>query len=110
MPRQDNGPGGEPAGTTCRLRCRLRHGAGGDGPVNGQTSRREEVDWAGLPIDLDLAFSQQQRDKVYAQHLTRKRCAQLRRRMDDDDTQVCVCENTDDRSGLSLAVEFMSSQ
>lgn len=36
----------------------------------------EKVDWAGLPIDLDLAFSSNQRDRVYVQHVMRKRGAQ----------------------------------
>jgi hypothetical protein len=38
-----------------------------------------------------LAFSQAQRDKVYAQHLMRKRQAQLRRWLHDS-AQLCVCE------------------
>lgn len=37
-----------------------------------------EVAWAGLPINLDLAFSHVQRDKVYLQHLVRKRWCSLR--------------------------------
>ncbi|WP_025737946.1 hypothetical protein [Mycobacterium genavense] len=32
-----------------------------------------QVAWAGLPINLDFAFSPLQRDKVYMQHLTRER-------------------------------------
>jgi hypothetical protein len=36
------------------------------------------IDWAGLPIDLDFAFSHVQRDKVYVQHLTRERWRSLR--------------------------------
>jgi hypothetical protein len=109
MPREDDGPGGQAVGPACPLRCRSRHGAAGDGPFGGQTSIREEVDWAGFPIDLDLAFSAQKRDKVYAQHLMLKRGAQLRRWLDDG-VQACVCETTDDRGGLSIAVEFLSSQ
>jgi sulfite reductase alpha subunit-like flavoprotein len=35
----------------------------------------ERVDWAGLPVNLDMVFSQRQRDKVYAQHLMRTRAA-----------------------------------
>jgi hypothetical protein len=38
----------------------------------------EQVAWAGLPINLDWAFSQAQRDKVYAQHLMRNRWRSLR--------------------------------
>ncbi|MEM6107133.1 hypothetical protein AAHS21_12820 [Mycobacterium sp. 050272] len=37
-----------------------------------------EVAWAGLPINLDFAFSYAQRDKVYAQHLLRKRWCALK--------------------------------
>ncbi|CDO89565.1 hypothetical protein AWC29_23550 [Mycobacterium triplex] len=32
-----------------------------------------QVAWAGLPINLDFAFSPVQRDKVYMQHLARER-------------------------------------
>jgi hypothetical protein len=49
-----------------------------DGP-DDLASGSDQVDWAGLPINLDLAFSRNQRDKVYAQHLMRRRGAQLRR-------------------------------
>ncbi len=38
----------------------------------------EQVAWAGLPINLDWAFSRAQRDKVYAQHLMRNRWRSLR--------------------------------
>lgn len=34
---------------------------------------RAAVRWAGLPVDLDFAFSRDQCDKVYQQHLMRKR-------------------------------------
>ena len=44
-----------------------------------QESPIERVAWAGLPINLDFAFSQAQRDKVYVQHLTRQRWRALRR-------------------------------
>ncbi|OBJ51643.1 hypothetical protein [Mycobacterium sp. 1423905.2] len=67
---------------TCPLQCRLRQG----GASSAETDR---VDWAGLPVNLDMAFSREQRDKVYAQHQTRKRGALLRRQ---NGTQVCVCE------------------
>jgi hypothetical protein len=43
-----------------------------------QESTAEQVAWAGLPINLDWAFSQAQRDKVYAQHLMRNRWRSLR--------------------------------
>ena len=78
------------AKTVCPLQCRLRYGAASYNP-DDQASTPEHVDWAGLPINLDLAFSQAQRDKVYAQHLMRKRLAQLRRRLHGG-AQLCVCE------------------
>ncbi|WP_231117652.1 hypothetical protein [Mycobacterium intracellulare] len=68
----------------CRLQCRLRTADATEGPVD------ERVDWAGLPVNLDFAFSRDQRDKVYAQHLMRRRGAQFgpwRR-----GASVCVCE------------------
>ncbi|OBG71549.1 hypothetical protein A5714_01190 [Mycobacterium sp. E2462] len=62
------------------MQCRLRYRGGGN----------EHVDWAGLPVNLDFAFSLNQRDKVYAQHERRKRETQLGKRLRD--AQVCVCE------------------
>jgi hypothetical protein len=72
------------------LQCRLRYGAASHNP-DDQASACDYVDWAGLPINLDLAFSQAQRDKVYAQHLMRERRAQLRRWLYDR-ALLCVCE------------------
>lgn len=83
-------PGAGAAKTACPLRCGLRHGAASDNPGD-QASARDHVDWAGLPINLDLAFSQAQCDKVYAQHLLRKQRAQLTRWLPDG-AQLCVCE------------------
>lgn len=94
-----DGPLRDSVQAACPLQCRLRRGAADEEQLD------DRVDWAGLPINLDLAFSSQQRDKVYAQHLTRKRLAQLRRRTDDG-AQVCVCETIDDRAALSIAVDF----
>ncbi|WP_262490839.1 hypothetical protein [Mycobacterium simiae] len=65
----------------CPLQCRLRRGA----------APPDQVDWAGLPVNLDLAFSREQRDKVYSQHLIRKRATQLRR-WNCGLAQVCVCQ------------------
>ncbi|WP_156752054.1 MULTISPECIES: hypothetical protein [unclassified Mycobacterium] len=76
-PLEDTGQAG------CPLRCRLRRAAAGD--------EGDQVDWAGLPINLDLAFSPQQRDKVYRQHLMRKRGTQLRR-WSQDSGRSCACE------------------
>jgi hypothetical protein len=67
------------ANAGCPLHCRLRQGAA------------DQVNWAGLPINLDFAFSQAQRDKVYAQYL-RRRSGTQQSRWFRTDTQVCVCE------------------
>jgi hypothetical protein len=83
-------PVSDAAKTVCPLQCRLRHGAASHYPGD-QTSASDYVDWAGLPINLDLAFSHVQRDKVYAQHLMRKRGAQLRGWLHDG-AQLCACE------------------
>ncbi len=70
----------------CPLQC-WRRGTASDALARA----RDNVDWAGLPINLDLAFSQQQCDKVYRQHLMRKRGAQLWRPLPDAG-ELCVCE------------------
>jgi hypothetical protein len=64
----------------CQLRCRLRRHAAAD-----------HVDWAGLPINLDSAFSREQRDKVYAQHLMRTRDIQPSRWWSDG-APPCACD------------------
>jgi hypothetical protein len=84
-------PGRDILKTGCPLRCRLRHGAAGDSLVGGQASAPDQVDWAGLPIDLDLMFSAVQRDNVYLQHLRFKRGAQLWR-WSQQGAQPCPCE------------------
>jgi hypothetical protein len=86
-----DGPVRDAVKAVCPLQCRLRHGAASDNPRSDQASARDQVDWAGFPIDLDLAFSPQQRDKVYVQHLMRKRGAQLSRWLPEG-AQLCVCE------------------
>jgi hypothetical protein len=73
----------------CPLQCRHRYGAARNNPADQESP--DHVDWAGLPTNLDLAFSQAQRDKVYAQHLMRKRQAQLWPWLHDG-AQLCVCE------------------
>lgn len=80
MAGEAGGGRGGAVGKGCPLRCRLRRRAGAD----------EHVDWAGLPVNLDFAFSPNQRDKVYAQHQMRKRETQLGKRLGD--AHVCVCE------------------
>jgi hypothetical protein len=91
--------------TVCPLQCRLRYGAASDNPGD-QASAYDHVDWAGLPIKLDLAFSQAQCDKVYAQHLMRKRRTQLRRWLYDR-ALLCVCEIVAEDAD---AVESISSR
>jgi hypothetical protein len=76
--------------TVCPLQCWLRYGVVSHNPGD-QALACDHVDWAGLPVNLDLAFSQAQRDKVYAQHLMRKRHAQLQRWLHGS-ALPCVCE------------------
>ena len=67
----------------CPRQCRLH--------PDGRASAPGHVAWAGLPINLDMAFSCVQRDKVYVQHVMRKQGSQLSRWVHDG-AQVCVCE------------------
>jgi hypothetical protein len=92
--REWDGPVRQTVNTTCPLQCWRRRGDAGD-----QASRRSDVDWAGLPINLDMAFSQQQCDRVYMQHLLRKRRSELLRRSKDF-AQLCVCDVTAERGNL----------
>jgi hypothetical protein len=80
-----DGSRGETLRNACPLRCGLRHG---DRLIDDQ---EPACDWAGFPINLDFAFSQQQRDKVYAQHLMRRRGAQLWRWLQDG-SPPCACD------------------
>lgn len=91
MAGNSDGPGGTAAKKGCPLKCRLRDGAAAGAAPADQGPARDQVDWAGLPVNLDLAFSCQQRDKVYAQHLMRMRGAQLRPWLHRG-AQLCVCE------------------
>lgn len=72
----------------CPLQCRLRYGGTPDEAFSDQ------VDWAGLPVNLDFAFSRDQRDKVYWQHLLRRRGTQFGPWRHG--AHVCVCENADE--------------
>ncbi len=72
-------PVGTPLDTDYALQRRQRYEAADDNP--DQASAPDQIDWAGLPVNLDLVFSPKQRDKVYMQHLMRKRGSQLRRRL-----------------------------
>jgi hypothetical protein len=63
-----------------------------------------------LPINLDLVFSREQRDKVYVQHLMRKRGAQLWRWLHDG-APPCICDIAADYRQLDPgAAESMSSR
>ncbi|OBF68100.1 hypothetical protein A5753_23450 [Mycobacterium sp. 852002-51971_SCH5477799-a] len=66
------------------MQCRLRYAGTADEPVGDQ------CDWAGLPVNLDFAFSRDQRDKVYKQHLLRRRGTQFGPWRHG--AHVCVCE------------------
>ena len=109
MDREWDVPVSDAAKTVCPLQCRLRHGAASHFPGD-QTSAPDYVDWAGLPINLDFAFSHVQRDKVYAQHLMRKRGSQLRR-WSHGGTQLCVCEIAAEDANLDAdAGQYISSR
>ncbi|MCV7092445.1 bifunctional nitrate reductase/sulfite reductase flavoprotein subunit alpha [Mycobacterium interjectum] len=70
----------------------------------------EQMHADGLLTELDLAFSRDQREKVYVQHLMRKRGAQLWRWLQDG-AQLYVCGNADpmakdvDRALCDIAAE-----
>ena len=109
MARECDVPARDAVKTFCPLQCRLRYGAASHNPGD-QASAHDHVDWAGLPINLDLAFSQAQCDKVYAQHLMRKRRAQLRLWLYDR-ALLCVCEIFAEDANLDAdAVESISSR
>jgi hypothetical protein len=78
----------------------------GDCPLQCWLRERDHVDWAGLPINLDMAFSQQQCDKVYRQHLLRKRGAQLRRWLPPT-TQMCACEAASEHRNSDAARDYV---
>ncbi len=82
MALESGNPSGARVHAVCPLYCSARQGA-----TNGSTPA-DQVDWAGLPVNLDLAFSPNQRDKVYAQHMKFRRAVPLRRRAQD----TCICE------------------
>lgn len=85
MARESDGPAGTDVRTVCPRHCGARQSAGTGG------APADQVDWAGLPVNLDLAFSQKQRDKVYAQHLKFERTGRFRRSAQD----VCICDMAD---------------
>jgi hypothetical protein len=71
----------------------------------GWASAPGQVEWAGLPVNLDMAFSRVQRDKVYVQHVMRKQGSRLSRWVHNG-AQRCVCEVAED----ATAAESMSSR
>lgn len=73
----------------CPLQCRLRYGGS-----TAEELTSDQVDWAGLPVNLDFAFSRDQRDKVYAQHLLRRRGTQFGPWRHG--FHVCVCDLADE--------------
>ena len=74
-----------------------------------RASRPAQVNWAGLPINLDFAFSREQCDKVYVQHVMRGQGRRLRRY--HDDAQSCTCEvAADHERARTDAAGSMSSQ
>ncbi|ORA08100.1 hypothetical protein [Mycobacterium asiaticum] len=81
MARDLEGSNGTAINTACPLHCRSKNGT-------------DQVDWAGFPVNLDLAFSQNQREKVMAQY-RRLRRGTLLRRQTRDVAQVCACEEAD---------------
>jgi hypothetical protein len=81
----------------------------GDCPLHPRGSAAAQVEWAGLPINLDMAFSRVQRDKVYVQHVMRKQGRQLWP-WSHDAAQLCVCEAAEERTLGSDAAESMSSR
>jgi hypothetical protein len=83
--RKSEGSDSGATNPACPLHCRS-----GNGSSNAPA---DQVAWAGLPVNLDFAFSENQRDKVYAQYLKRRRGAQ--RSALRDISQVCVCEMND---------------
>ena len=91
MARGFDAPDGDAVNTVCPLHGRLRRGAAGDTPPSDGAPALDLVDWAGLPINLDLVFSREQRDKVYLQHLMCKRGTQLSRWWHDG-APLCVCD------------------
>ncbi len=109
MARECDGPLRDAVKIVCPLHGQLRHGAAGDDPPSDQASAHEQVDWAGLPIDLDLVFSQEQRDKVYLQHLKRKRGAQLWR-WSPRGAQLCVCDTAAEEGNLDSEAAKTSSR
>jgi hypothetical protein len=73
--------------TICPVHGRPANGAATD----ARATQPDQVNWAGLPINLDFAFSREQRDKVYVQHVMRNQGRRLWPWLHDD-AAVCSCE------------------
>lgn len=102
--------GGRNGDTVCPLHGPRARDAASAGPCAGRAPAGEQVDWAGLPVNLDMVFSQQQLDRVYAQHLMRERGTRLRRRPRGG-AQPCACDAAPDGGRSSPdAAESMSSR
>jgi hypothetical protein len=106
MAREGDGLGRADEHTDCPLQCWRRRGNAPDHPSSSQTWARDHVDWAGLPVNLDLAFSPQHRDKVYAQHMMRKRGAQLWRWLPRT-AALCVCGASAERFDADVAKDYV---
>jgi sulfite reductase alpha subunit-like flavoprotein len=74
-----------------------------------RASRSDQVNWAGLPVNLDFAFSRGQRDKVYVQHVMRSQGRRLWPWLHDE-AQSCLCEGADHQRVGTDAAESVSSQ
>jgi len=108
--RESDRPDRDAVKAVCPLHSGRRNGAAGDNPLSDPVPARDLVDWAGLPVNLDLVFSREQRDKVYVQHLMRKRGTQPWRWLHDD-AQPCTCDVTADHGRRAPeAAESMSSR
>src|ERR1700722_17224688 len=100
MARESDGSTKGPMDTVCPVHSRPRHAAAHDDRPGDKASGH--VNWAGLPVDLDLAFSRKQRDKVHVRHLMRKRGAQLWRWLPSGE-QACVCDIASEQGHLDPA-------
>ena len=107
MTRECSRPHAKAGKPDCPLQCWWRRGAAKDKPADDEAPARDRVDWAGLPIDLDLVFSREQRDKVYLQHLLRKQKMQLSR-WPHGGAQLCVCESAADQGRHPDAADSVS--
>lgn len=88
----------------CPVHGRPVHEANDD-----RASRSDQVNWAGLPANLDFAFSRGQRDKVYVQHVMRTQGRRLWPWLQDG-AQSCLCEVAAEHQRVDTDAESMSSQ